>query len=148
MIDYRDPILVDEIRQFHNMIGKRFEDDKNYCLDESVVAKYLMSVVSRVIVRLDRSEQIEWSAALARREPEYAEGMGWTLSRDVPDLLRHSFGPTFDFDEFATFWRAHIPGFSVVDIDVPFDRNVTKSKTWQEHVVRYLHHCPLFYKEA
>lgn len=144
---YKDTSMIEELRKFHLHIGRRFDPMADMCVQESVVGKLLRAQVSLVIVRLSSYEQDQWSMALARKEPEFADTQDWTLSGQIPKLLRPHFGPTFDYAKFADFWAKEVPAFTVVDIEREFLPGMETGKTWIEHVVRYLHHVPLFYVE-
>ena len=88
---YQDPVMVQELRQFHLAMGEHFESMGGQLVQEVVVAKMLRCEVGQVVQRLNRNEQIEWTAALDRKEMEYADRQGWTLSVDIPSLLRKEF---------------------------------------------------------
>ena len=150
---YSSPEALNELRIFHASIGQRWKEKGSDFNERKLVAILLRCLVGQATAPLTGYEQQQWTGALACNEPEFASEMGWTLSRDVPGLLRPHFGPSFDFEAFASFYAHEVPGYTVVDIDKPFVRNANDRdeplrKTWAEHVVRYLHHVHLFYRET
>jgi hypothetical protein len=146
MRDYTSEEVQEDLRQFFLMIGKRFDAKKGYLKHEELFKKLAMGEVWLCLVKLSRHEDDEWAMALARKEPEFATEQGWTLSGDIPKLLKPYLGPTVDYDAFSDFWKRCIPRYSVIDIDRPFNPSGEGSgKTWVEHFVAVLHYCPLFY---
>jgi hypothetical protein len=144
-MNYADPAIIEDLRRFHLHIGKLFDANKaNYYTQEEVVAKLLRCEVGLVLAKLSRKEEEEWRMALARKEPDFVDDMGWILSKDIPALLKPHFGPTFDYPAFQAFWSREVPGYTVVDIDRKF---LDTRKSWVDHIVSYLHHVELFYKK-
>lgn len=136
--------LNEDLRRFHLHIGKLFDSVKaDHFTNEKLVAKLLRCEVGLVLAPLTFTEQEEWRMALARKEPGFADDMGWTLSSDIPRLLKPYFGPPFDYSAFEALWTREVPPYTVVDIDVFF---LGTDKTWINHIVAYLEHVSLFQK--
>lgn len=95
---------------------------------EAIVFKLLRSMVSFCAIAPRGEEYKLWSEAKVNREArQFADEMGWTLSGDVPRLVRSSLAPSVDFVDFQECWQRAVGEYQLIDAE----------DDWLAQVARY-----------